>query len=135
MNDYRLGKVTTYRPSEQKCDDLPPRAVGETTRLRGPGSPAVIEMIHMGLLQYLLSRFLGQGSAPTQSYSFGQPSTGYSGASYSGGGGYNRVINMVGATGKSEAEVRSAIASQYFSEKDINSLCASPTFRQMMGWG
>ena len=59
----------------------------------------------MGFLQNLLARLFGQGSTPSQSYSFGQPNAGYSGASFSGGGSYNRVINMVGATGKSEAEV------------------------------
>ena len=92
-------------------------------------------MINMGFLQNLLARFLGQGSAPSQSYSFGQPNAGYSGARFSSGGSYNRVINMVGATGKSEDEVRSALAAQYFSPDDVNKLCASPTFRQLMGWG
>jgi len=92
-------------------------------------------MIPMGFLQNLIARFLGQGSASSQTYSFGQPNTGYSGASYTGGGRYNRVINMVGATGKSEEEVRSALTSRHFSQDDINKLCASPTFRQLMGWG
>ena len=89
----------------------------------------------MGFLQNLLARFLGQGTQTPQSYSFGEPNIGYSGSSYTGGGSYNRVINMAGATGKSESEVRSALAAQYFSEDDVNKLCATPAFRQLMGWG
>ena len=42
---------------------------------------------------------------------------------------------MLGTTGMSEADVRAQLASKYFSEGDINKLCATQSFRQLMGWG
>jgi len=92
-------------------------------------------MITVGFLQRLLSSLFGGGSAPQQSYNFGQPDVGYAGTSYGGSGAYGRIINMVGTTGKSEAEVRADLAARYFSPGDVEKLCASPTFRQLMGWG
>ena len=89
----------------------------------------------MGILQRLLQMLTGGGSAPSQTYSFGSPSGGYSGNSYSGGHAYNRITNMLGTTGMSEADVRAQLAYKYFSEADINKLCATPTFRQLMGCG
>ena len=92
-------------------------------------------MITVSFLQRLLSSLFGGGSAPQQSYSFGQPNAGYAGASYGGGGAYGRIISMIGTTGKSEAEVRSDLAGFYFNPADVDKLCATPAFRQLMGWG
>lgn len=89
----------------------------------------------MGILQKILQMLTGGGSAPSQTYSFGAPSGGYSGNTYSGGHAYNRIVNMLGTTGMSEADVRANLSSKYFSEGDINKLCATPSFRQLMGWG
>ena len=89
----------------------------------------------MGILQRLLQMLTGGGSAPTQTYNFAAPNSGYSGNSYAGGHAYNRITNMLGTSGMSEADVRAQLASKYFSEADINKLCATPSFRQLMGWG
>jgi len=46
-----------------------------------------------------------------------------------------RPWGINGKIEQSEAEVRADLAALYFSPGDVEKLCASPTFRQLMGWG
>ena len=51
--------------------------------------------------------------------------------------GARRVVG-ISAAGSLRMEIKPgelALAAQYFSPDDVNKLCASPTFRQLMGWG
>ncbi len=89
----------------------------------------------MSFLKRIFGGLFGGGSAPEQSYNFGQPNAGYAGTSYSHSGAYGRITNMIGASGKSEDQVRTDLAGYSFNPADVEKLCSNPAFRQLMGWG